>query len=135
MPAAVMVVPVSWHEVGSRIEEDGPSLPSAFIWLSDSTAIGICGADETVSAGGVPVTWPVVAVLGTGVVAAGREAGRPAGSQPATSRVPKTAAAATAARLVIERMLAIFGRRSEIVMGRASRMGKVSRERSHPGQH
>lgn len=35
-------------------------------------------------------------------------------------------AAATAARL-IERMLAIFGRRSEIVMGRASQMGRASR--------
>jgi len=36
------------------------------------------------------------------------------------------AAAATAAKL-IERMLAIFGRRSEIVMGRAPHMGTASR--------
>jgi hypothetical protein len=40
--------------------------------------------------------------------------------------VPIAAAAATAAKL-IERMLAIFGRCSEIVMGRASHMGRASR--------
>jgi len=36
------------------------------------------------------------------------------------------AAAAAAAAKLIERMLAIFGKRSEIVMGRPSRMGKAS---------
>src|SRR5271169_741557 len=82
VPAAVMVVPVSRHDVGRSIEEDGPSLPSAFIWLSDSTEIGSCGADEAATACGVPAAGPVLAVVGTGVVAAGRGAGRLAGPQP-----------------------------------------------------
>src|SRR5580700_6572708 len=38
------------------------------------------------------------------------------------------AAAAAAAGKLIERMLAIFGRCSEIVMGRTSPMGRTSRE-------
>src|ERR1700729_3766185 len=121
-----MVVPVTRHEVGRSIEEDGPLLPSAFILLSDSTEIGICGADAAPTGRGVPVAGPVRAVVGTGVVAAGRDACRPAGSQPATRRVPMAAAAATAAKL-IERMLAIFGICSEIVMGRAPHEARARR--------
>jgi hypothetical protein len=124
-----MVVPVTRHEAGRSTDEDGPSLPAAFIWLSDSTEIGSCGADAAAAVGGVPVAEPVLSVVGTGVeagiVAAGRDACRLAGPQPATSRVPMAAAAAAAAKL-IERMHAIFGRYGEIVMGSASLLGRAS---------
>src|SRR5580698_229034 len=120
-----MVVPVTWHEVGRSIEEDGPLLPSAFIWLSDSTEIGIGGADAAPTARGVPVAGPVLAVVGTGVVDAGRDACGRAGPQPATRRVPMAAAAAAAK--LIERMPAIFGRCSVIVMGRAPHMARARR--------
>jgi hypothetical protein len=85
-------------------------LPSALIWLSDSTEIGSREADAAATTCGVPVTGPVLAVAGTGVVAAGRDACRLAGPQPAASKVPMTVAAAAAAKL-IERMLAIFRQR------------------------
>ena len=114
VPSAVMVVPVTRHEVGRSIEEDGPLLPLAFIWLSDSTEIGIREADAAPTARGVPVAGPVLAVVGTGAVSAGRDACRLAGPQPATRRVPMAAAAKS-----VERMLAISGTGSEIVMGRA----------------
>jgi hypothetical protein len=124
-----MVVPVRWHEVGRSIEEDGPSLPSAFICLSDSTEIGRCEVDAAATTRGVSVAEPVLAMAGTDVVAAGKDACRLAGPQPATRRVSMAATAATAATAakLIERMLAIFGKRSEIVMGRASRTGRSPR--------
>ena len=65
LPLAVMVVPVSRHEVGRSIKEDGPLLPSAFIWRSDSTEIGICPPGEAV-------------VVGVGIDGAGAGANSPA---------------------------------------------------------
>jgi hypothetical protein len=101
-------------------------LPSALIWLSDSTEIGSCGTDAaaTTRPVPVPVAGPVPVVVGTGVVAAGRDACRLAGPQAATSKVPIAAAAAAAAKL-IERMLAIFGSYGQVVMGRSSQKGRA----------
>src|SRR5580704_10656977 len=98
VPSAVMVVPASRHEVGRRIDEDGPSLPAAFIWPSDSSEIGSCRADAAATARGVSVDGPVLAVVGTSAVVAGRAACRLAGPQPATRRVAIAAAAAAAAK-------------------------------------
>src|SRR5215469_16718917 len=97
VPCAVTVVPVSRHEVGSRIEEDGPLLPSAVIWLADSTEIGSCRTGAAPIARGVLVAAAFLALF---AAAAGGEACLLAGPQLATRKVPSVVTAARAAKLI-----------------------------------